>query len=165
MSTLDPKTLRRELLLEQAIGAQLDDLVRRANAAAARLEHSAMEKNQLRNLVNVAVESRSIEVVINFIRYQIARNSRAWGSGPDDFGHRVIDDIRTALRAGAGEAVAEVQRALGSEEQLASGAAQELEATAYLRLVQLYLGYLNRAFYYGKETRQFNQLKELANGR
>lgn len=165
MSTLDPKSLRRELLLEQAIGGQLDNLVMLATLAAALLEQSGMEKNQLRNLVNVAVESRSIEVVINFIRYQIARNGRAWGIGPQDFGHHVIADLRSALKETAATVVAEVQQALDPDERLSEPAAQALTAAAHVRLAQLYLGYLNRAFYYGKETKNFKQLRELANGR
>lgn len=165
MSERDPKALRRELLLDQAIHRQLDDLVRMANSAAALLAQSAMEKNQLRNLVNVAVESRSVAVVVNFIRYQIARNSRAWGSGPNDFGHHVIDDVRTAISESAGKVVADIRKALAPDEQLTAAETDELKAMAHVRLVQLYLGYLNRAFYYGKETKNFQQLKELANGR
>jgi len=164
MSTLDPQTLRRELLLEQAIGQQLDELVGLANKAAAKLKASdRMEKNQLRNLLNVAVESRSVEVVINFVRYQIARNKGAWGEGPHDFGHHVINDIRTKLSTLASTVVGDLQKQLRTEERLAEPQALEVEATAYVRLVQLYLGYLNRAFYYGKETGNFDQLGEIAN--
>lgn len=165
MSTHDPQTLRRELLVQQELDRRLDPLVQRANKAAARLKNSErMEKSQLRNLLNVAVESRSVEVVVNFIRYQIAR-SEAWGRGPNDFGHRVIDDIRTEMKRLAAEATNEVQRQLGAEAQPSDTAARELEGEIYIRMVQLYLGYLNRAFYYGKETKNFDQLEEFANGR
>lgn len=165
MTTRDPQMLRRELLVQQALDRRLDPLVQRANRAAARLKQSErMEKNQLRNLLNVAVESRSVEVVVNFIRYQIAR-SEAWGRGQNDFGHRVIDDIRTELKKLAAEATAEVQEQLDAEAALPDGAVRALEAEMYMRMVQLYLGYLNRAFYYGKETKNFDQLEELANGR
>jgi hypothetical protein len=166
MSTLDPKTLRRELLLDQAMNNRLDALVCQANLTAAKLQHHArMEKNQLRNLLNVAVQSRSVEVVINFIRYQIARNESAWGKGPEDFGHQVIEDIRSAVKGFAATTVTEVQAHLAAAEQLGQAEAEALHQAAYVRLTQLYLGYLNRAFYYGKETGEFDKLKEIANAR
>lgn len=164
MSTLDPTTLRRELLLEQGINRQLDKLVRQANSTAALLKNNnAMEKNQLRNLVNVAVESRSLEVVINFVRYQIARNPRAWGTGPKEFGHQVIADIRGSMRELTESAMKHVQEQGGQIPDQT-----KMHNDAYLHLVQLYLGYLNRAFYYGKSgkgTEFFDYLTEVANVR
>lgn len=159
MSTHDPQTLRRELLLDQAINRQLDELVRQANQTAALLaRHERMEKNQLRNLLNVAIQSRSVEVVVNFVRYQIARNESAWGRGPHDFGHQVIADLGDKVRKLADKAITEVERSEGKLPEVAA-----LTGSAYVRLTQLYLGYLNRAFYYGKETGEFDKLKEVAN--
>ena len=161
MSNLDPTTLRRELLLEQAINRQLDDLVRQANLTAALLKtQEKMEKNQLRNLLNVAIESRSAEVVVNFIRYQIARNESAWGRQPESFGHQLIAVIRGRIKELAQQAASDVQKA---EPQAVESSA--LFDSAYVRLMQLYLGYLNRAFYYAKETGQFDQLSEVAHAR
>lgn len=162
MSNLDPATLRRELLLEQAINRQLDDLVRQANLTAALLKtQEKMEKNQLRNLLNVAIESRSAEVVVNFIRYQIARSDeKAWGRQPESFGHQLIAVIRGRIKELAVQAASDVQKA---EPQAVESSA--LFDSAYVRLMQLYLGYLNRAFYYAKETGQFDQLSEVAHAR
>lgn len=157
MSELNPDDLRRDLLLEQGINQQLDDLVRQANHTAALLKNnSRMEESQLRNLLNVAVESRSLEVVINFIRYQIARSGSAWGTGPGDFGHKVIADLRGPIKASAEKAVAYVRERGGDTSAITS-----LHVMAYVRLMQLYLGYLQRAFYYGKKTGEFDKLKEV----
>jgi hypothetical protein len=108
--------------------------------------------------LNVAVETGSLEVVVNFIRYQIARNSRAWGAGPDDFGHRVIADLRGPVKSLTDDILAQVR------ERGAGSAADDMRGAAYLRLMRLYLGYLNRSFYYARRTRDFDRLLEDANG-
>lgn len=159
MNVLDPNILRRNLLLEAAIDKQLDALVRQANRTAALLEGTAMEENQLRNLLNVAVTSGSPEVVINFIRYQIAREKNKWGHGDNEFGHTVIRDLRETVDRLAGTAEESVKRNMPDAPE-----AETLRQTAYVRLMQLYLGYLNRAFYYGKKANDFKRLRENANG-
>src|SRR5690242_3514129 len=139
MSELDPNVLRRELLLEQALNQQLDALVRQANMTASLLKaNNRMEENQLRNLLNVSIESRSGEVVINFIRYQIARSGSAWGTGPTDFGHTVIDDLRGKVKTLADNAITRLREELGAGPEV-----DTLRDKAYVRLMQLYLGYLN----------------------
>lgn len=157
MDTPDPETLRRELLLEQAINYQLDPLIRQATSTVLKLDGNRdMEVSQLRNLLSVAVESRSVEVVVNFIRYQIARNSRAWGISKEDFGHQVITDLRRPVK----EMSEKVMRRL----RVAAGdipAVNELEPRVYMRLVQLYLGYLNRTFYFARRVNSFEWLREV----
>lgn len=154
MSELDPTTLRRELLIEQGIERQLDKIVQQANKTAALLEKQPrMEESQLRNLLNAALESRSIEVVINFIRYQIARSESAWGTRPESFGHTVIHDLNTVLPDWAAQVIRFVQ---DDRQPLALTAQQQ--TAIHVRLMQLYLGYLSRAFYYGKKTNDFAKL-------
>lgn len=163
MTTIDPETLRRELLLDQAMNRQLDALVRRANQAVKLLKTQTLDQNlseskkiqvsQLRNLLNVAVETGSLEVVVNFIRYQIARNKDAWGGNPQDFGHQVIAALRGPVRELTEKVVAEIRV------QDASFDMSSVEAEAFSRLMTLYLGYLNRAFYYAKRTGNFDDLE------
>lgn len=154
MTELDPTTLRRELLIKQGIERQLDALVKQANKTAAILEsHPRMEESQLRNLLNAAIEARSTEVVINFIRYQIARNGSAWGVSPGSFGHSVITDLNTMLPAWHKQVLAFVAPQLNASE-----ITTEDSEKAMVRLMQLYLGYLNRAFYYAKKTNDFASL-------
>ncbi|NWF81418.1 MAG: hypothetical protein HXY37_15450 [Chloroflexi bacterium] len=157
-NALEPGPLRRDLLLQEALDRQLDTLVRQANRTAALLEKSKMEKSQLRNLLNVAVTSRSPEVVINFIRYQIARDKDKWSLEQKGFGHTVIGDLRGIVKELAGKVVEDVTARMPDAPQ-----AETLPDIAYARLMQLYLGYLNRAFYYGKETGDFERLREGAN--
>ncbi len=152
-------TLRQELLLEQAITNQLDRLVRRASQTVLLLEgNQHMEVSQLRNLLSVAVGSRSLQVVINFIRYQIARNAKAWGSGPESFGHQVIKDLREEVEQRTNEALQNI------ESNLPAGTNRdELRKRAFVRIMLLYLGYLNRTFYAARrgETNSFQTLRGL----
>lgn len=157
-NALEPRALRRDLLLQEALDRQLDTLVRQANRTAALLEKTSMEKSQLRNLLNVAVTSRSPEVVINFIRYQIAREQDKWRREEKGFGHTLIGDLRGIVKELADKVVQDVTARMPDAPQ-----AGTLADTAYVRLMQLYLGYLNRAFYYGKETGDFERLREGAN--
>lgn len=157
MTELDPTRLRRDLLIEQGIERQLDTLVNQANQTASILANQpGMEENQLRNLVNAAIETRSSEVVINFIRYQIARNGSAWGTAPDSFGHTVIADLNTLLPQWH-RAVLAFVAGQPNPPQISG----EDSAKAMVRLMQLYLGYLNRAFYYGKKTKDFAALARI----
>jgi len=157
MSDVTPTTLRRELLIEQGIELQLDILVLQANQTAAKLkDNPRMEESQLRNLLNAAIESRSTEVVINFIRYQIARNGSAWGTAPDSFGHTVIYDLNTYIPQWYDSIVKLVHEQPDKPE-----ISQVERAKTVVRLMQLYLGYLNRAFYYGKKTGDFAKLENV----
>lgn len=157
-NALDPQRLRRELLLQQAIERRLDELVRLANQIAAMLEKSSMEKSQLRNLLNVATTTASPEVVINFIRYQIAREGDKWGKDQNSFGHTLIKHLRKEVKEWAKIVAQEVNAHMPNEPSDA------LDSAAYIQLIRLFIGYLNRAFYYGKEVKDgFNELRELAN--
>lgn len=185
MTELDPNKLRRELLLEQAINRQLDELVRQATEAVLvldRMPKSKLEESQLRNLVNVASESASEQVVANFIRYQIARKSDDWGSGSNEFGHfviadlygdieklarEVLDNVCKELTAIAEKAVTEVEskqfrqeetktriEAIQSQLQEDKAVVKTMWDVAYARMMQLYLGYLNRTFYFYKKMKE-----------
>jgi hypothetical protein len=151
--------LRIELLIERNIKEQLDELVRMANKAALKLKGSAMEESQLRNLLDVSLESGSIEVINNFIRYQIGRKSNAWSDKQDGFGHYIIDDIRIKIQKQAEEVVAlDDFASFGNKNKVEQAKYQQ---SAYLRLTQLYLGYLGRAFYFAKKTNSFDKLEEI----
>jgi hypothetical protein len=165
MSELDPKELRRELLLEQGINAQLDRLVGYATQTALLLPNSRMKTSQLRNLLNVSLDSGSVEVTVNFIRYQIAREGNAWGTAKDSFGHTVIADIReriAQLTQAALDKAKELERRNPGDVLLDF---TDKQAEVYVRLVQLYLGYLQRVFYaYDKaqdKRSAFEQMNEI----
>lgn len=137
---------RQLLALEQAAARQRDAIVRHANRTVLILRDArGLKENQIRNVVNVAGTIESIEGLLNFIRYQIARE-RSWQAKRDpkglDFGHQVIEDIRTAVHEAACAAADAAAARLGDADRDA------LYEEAYLRLAEEYLGYLNRGFVY-----------------
>ncbi len=152
MDQQSSEELRRELALEQAIGAQLDHLVRRANTAVMKLRDKRdMEESQLRNLLDAAMESGSVEVTAGFIRYQIGRDDKnIW----KDFGHHVIRDLGELGKQETGSVVACLK-------QIGIADADALKPRIQVRLMQLYLGYINRAFVYAKKANGFDHLKEV----
>jgi hypothetical protein len=152
MDQQSSEELRRELALEQAIGAQLDHLVRRANTAVMKLRDKRdMEESQLRNLLDAAMESGSVEVTAGFIRYQIGRDDKnIW----KDFGHHVIRDLGELGKQETGSVVACLK-------QIGITDADALKPRIQVRLMQLYLGYINRAFVYAKKVNGFDHLKEV----
>jgi hypothetical protein len=152
MDQQSSEELRRELALEQAIGAQLDHLVRRANRAVMKLrdKRDKMEESQLRNLLDAAMESGSVEVTAGFIRYQIGRDDNIW----KDFGHHVIRDLGELGKQ-------ETETVVAHLKQIGIIDADALKPRIQVRLMQLYLGYINRAFVYAKKANGFDHLKEV----
>jgi hypothetical protein len=177
MSELDPTTLRRELLLQGAIEQRLDALVSLATTAALRLSRNTqMEENQLRNLLNASLESKSVEVTTNFVRYQIARKERDWDTSLNGFGHTVIQHIAKNLKTMADDVLQAILRGLNDASQKQSATPDSDASTKaddtmqrtgiaadtawfeahlphiHVRLMQLYLGYINRVFYFYKKS-------------
>ena len=166
---LDSQKLRRELLLEQAINKRLDELVRLATAAVLtllRMHEHKLEESQLRNLAAVASGTRSIEVIVNFIRYQIARAPKNWGTRADEFGHTVIGQLYKRIAELATEVAREVERGLRPPEPAGGETAApsqpsdaELRAEAYITLARQYIGYLNRTFYFYNKSSKNSDIK------
>ena len=110
--------LQAELALNQALDRQLDALVARANQTVLVLgaKPRGIKENQIRNVVNVAGSVDSIEALLNFIRYQIARE-QGWRikrpADPKDFGHQVIADILGLVHSAAQAAARTVRERLG----------------------------------------------------
>ncbi len=147
------------LAINQAIKCQLDRIIAQVNKTVSQLsKDSEMEENQIRNVLDVAIESDHIEVVTNFIRYQIGRSEigKKWRYG--DFGEKVIEDIESGVvkecaMLASKKALEEIKKRNGNADQ------EYLNNVAYVKLTALYLGYLNRAFYYCKKADGWNELK------
>jgi hypothetical protein len=141
----------------------MEAVVRAANAAAILLEGSDMEKNQIRNVLNVAEETRSVAVVTNFVRYQIGRSRTGQAWQHQGFGLHVIDDIEREGRVvdqATRSAVTYAQDLIAQRGGRAE--AEELERRARQQFMRYYLGFLNRAFYFGVETREWEVLRKAA---
>ena len=154
--TTDVTTMRMQLALERAIDRQLDEVVRTAGRTVSLLhDDRAMRENQIRNVVDVALATQSLDVVTNFIRYQMGRSggNQAWLH--NNFGQKVVQDLENS------EGVVQRLLATVTEEvhrQVQEADEAEVRHEAQLRLVRLYLGYLNRWFYYGSKTRRWEDI-------
>jgi uncharacterized 2Fe-2S/4Fe-4S cluster protein (DUF4445 family) len=69
--------LRRLMLIRKYMERAMNGLVRRARRLVDDTDISAtqMEKHQISNLLGVALDTGSVEVVINFVRYLVGRAS------------------------------------------------------------------------------------------
>jgi len=156
----------KEIALSRAIDGQLNDIVQAAGKLAGQLQNSGMRENQLRNALNVALHTDSMEVVGNFIRYQIGRG-RDWQT--NNFGENVIaalgsgGTVHKAAKKAASEALEHLQAAendgkLGGE---TLPSAEEMTSEAHVRLSRLFLGYLNRWYLYADREKAWSKIAPL----
>ena len=139
-----PTTMRRELEINRAIDDRLNELLRQMQKLLddSRIWDSKMELSQIQNLLAVAYETNSVEVVKNFIRYQIGRDGggNSWrrrvGTGPT-FGEQIVAEL-DRLQPIAATIVPQ------------SGSSDAEVNQTWMKLTRLYLGYLRRYFYYKK---------------
>lgn len=145
------------LALRSAIRRHMAPIVRAANHDAALLEGSRMEKSQLQNVLNVAEESHSLEVVANFIRYQMgrARIGDIWRH--NDFGSCLVQQI-LAPESAIQQQTQKVLAEFPPSASLSDAVADEVR----FEFMRYYLGYLQRAFVYGNSgvSDSWKQLKE-----
>lgn len=93
-----------------------------------------LEENQLRNVMAVANNSEHVAVVSNFIKYQMGRNE---GKNPWN-----------EKGAGFGDALIEALNNLKDIARNIAGKASDRVDEIHIKLVRLFLGYLNRYFVY-----------------
>jgi phage/plasmid-associated DNA primase len=149
MSTLDAKKMREELALQEAIKRQADAVVKLANQAIAGLpQNTRLEKSQFSNLLNVAQSLESVEVIVNYLRYQMGREQKLWGTGDTDLAHVIIRHIRTDLKHLADQQIAAYLKERNIEAQ------RERLQEAHFLLMSQYIGYLRRAFVYGESRNE-----------
>jgi len=148
MSNLDRTTLEQRLRREKAIDEQMDDLILDAQelvrtyltdqrAERPRLAAAKLKGSQLRNVISVADSTESVELVKNFIRYQIGRDTRKETWGYNGFGLQLVRRLEGPVK--------------GWAEEVADRARDGNVKAAHIVLVRRYLGYLNRYFEYLKK--------------
>ena len=134
------------LRLQNAVERRLNTLTANARAIIndTKVHLSDMEESQMQNLVSVARETDSAEVILNFILYQVGRNNkppRTWRYG--DFGVK----LEKALCALKGDAQRIVVQVAGEE-------TTELVDDVWVRLIRHYVGQLRRYFYFRKNYKE-----------
>jgi len=151
--------LRRELHIGRAMDECMNDLVGEVQTLVdnARIWESRMEEAGVNNVVAVAQDTGSVEVVKNYIRYQVGRDTRneTWRwrvGGAKSFGERLVD----ALDGLHGRAQAIVSAAWEGEEEPPAGEV----GRAWIQLTRSYLGHLKRYFVYRKKMSEAEQPRE-----
>jgi hypothetical protein len=146
---MSTQTLRRELRINRELDTSMNELLAGMKKFMddARIWESRMEEHGINNVVAVAQETGSVEVVKNYVRYQIGRDvSNAnwrWRVGNvKNFGEQLVDkldelhDLATGIVAGASN----------------PGAPPRDVDRVWMRLTRSYLGHLSRYFVYRKKT-------------
>jgi len=156
-----PLELVKGLAMRYALAKEACAVVRAAGNTIGLLapdRKSGMQKSQLDNVVAVAAEAQCVDVITNFIRYQIGRLSPWRYRG---FGLQVIKDIEEeqgpVVQAAKRVAAAVADRLREAEYEADE---KELCQEAHLELTRLYLGYLTRCFVYGYETKKWEDFRE-----
>jgi hypothetical protein len=134
-----------QLALQNMIRRYMGRLVRAAERDAALLEGARMDKSQLQNVLNVAEESRSVEVVTNFILYQIGRAGVGNRWQHNNFGVSIVAQI--VKPEGVIEQTAQAIRdKLAKDDYTLS---DDVISDLRYELMRYYLGYLLRAYVFG----------------
>ncbi len=89
-------------------------------------KYGDLEESQFRNLVSVADNTQSTEVIKNFLLYQVGRDQK-WGRGKESLANRIIADIDGPIKKKAQDIAQSVNT-------------QEFRGV-WLNLIRLYLGY------------------------
>ena len=122
-----------ELKIQREIRQVEDDLVIYIQDALDNTKYGDLKSSQFRNLVQVASNTESAEVIKNFLRYQVGRESK-WGRGKDSLAERIIADINSKIKEHA--------------KAIQTTAKTESYKPIWLSLIRLYLGYGARYLMY-----------------
>ncbi|BAY60437.1 hypothetical protein NIES22_04960 [Calothrix brevissima NIES-22] len=98
-----------------------------------------LEESQFRNIVRVSDTTESVEVIKNFLLYQVGRDKK-WGRGKNSLAFKIIKDIETDIKNLA-EQIA----------QESNTDDPEIVKKIHLELTRRYLGYGARYLVYKRK--------------
>jgi hypothetical protein len=133
---------QKEFKIQKGIREAEDDLVIKIEEKLNNKQlYGDLEESQYRNLMHVADTTESIEVIKNFLFYQLGRDNK-WGKGEESLAKKIIDDIDKQIQPKAKKIVEK------------SGFTQEEKLRAvWLELTRRYLGYGSRYLKYLNSTK------------
>ncbi len=144
---MSTQAMQDRLLIRAGIERNMDEVARRARQLVeeSKIFDRDLDKSQVSNVLQVSLESSSVEVVKNFVLYQMGRdtNSTSWSSlhATKDvpFGEALLSEI-ASLQAMA--------RNLVQQKNLDESLVPEV----WLDLVRQYLGQMYRCFVHFKRA-------------
>jgi hypothetical protein len=125
--------LQIELKIQKGIRAYEDDLVKKIEDAFTK-KYGQLDLSQYQNLVQVALSTESPEVIKNFLRYQVGRDTK-WGRGEGSLAEAIILDLQQSLK----DQSVEIAKTAGDVAK-----AKEV----HIELIRRYLGYGKRHLTY-----------------
>jgi hypothetical protein len=136
--------LQVELKIQRGIRSYEDLLVQKIEAAFTK-KRGELDASQYQNLVQVALSTESPEVIKNFLRYQVGRDTK-WGRGEGSLAEAIIldmqgkpdmqDDLATIAKK---DDLATIAKKIAE----AAGDASKAKAV-HIDLIRRYLGYGKR---------------------
>lgn len=147
------RELRRRMATQEGIDRAMNNVLERMQQLVDQTEiaKSGMEKTQIKNLLAVALDTGSVEIVKKFIYYQAGRDTAGTSWRKGGFFRALVE----ALDGLKGDAE-RITRQVHADLRLAAPDAEQVDE-AWMLLVRAYLGQLNRYFYYSKEETQWPQ--------
>lgn len=145
--TQERQELRRRMLIQRQVELAMNSLIQSMVKLVddTKIPDSRMEKHQIKNLLGVALETRSVEVVKHYILYQAGRDTSGTSWRQNNFGDELVKKL-DGLRANAERIIRQTDKLKDADKP----DAERVDWT-WLLLVQAYLGQFNRYFYYRKE--------------
>jgi hypothetical protein len=125
--------LQVTLKIQQGIRAYEDKLVQKIETAFTK-KYGQLDASQYQNLVQVALSTESPEVIKNFLRYQVGRDSK-WGRGEGSLAEAIVKDIQGDLEQQA-KTIAEDAGDVSKKKDV------------HIELIRRYLGYGKRHLMY-----------------
>jgi hypothetical protein len=146
------RELRRRMAIQRQVELAMNGLIQgvvrlvdeQSKVAEAK---GGMEKHQLKNLLDVALETPGVEVVKHYILYQVGRDAAGTSWRYNNFGKELVKAL-DGLKKNAERITRQVHDDLRLPEPEPG---QEQIDETWMLLVRAYLGQLNRYFYYRKE--------------
>ncbi len=116
---------------------------------------SKMEKSQIGNLLEVTTETQSVELVKNFIQYQMGRDVGGTSWRSQSFGDRFVKLIDNELRRMAETVANQVIQDSGLEHS--ADIERQVQDEVWIELLRQFVGQMNRYFYYQKEAQRWSK--------
>jgi hypothetical protein len=143
-----------ELRIEREISNQMDEIIKNVNSLAKKFSiDSEDKKSPFKNVLAVATDtSSSLEVIKNYIRYQVGRKdaSPIWKSGNKQelFAMALVKELEN-LNEEVKKILQRLRKAIPKSNPLESYLTdsqnrERIERKIHLKIAQLYLGYLAR---------------------
>ncbi len=137
------EVVRRRMAIQYGVEQATNEIIRRMRKLVddTNVVNSRMEKHQIGNVLAVALETPSVELVKNFILYQAGRDVSGTSWRRANFGEKLVAEL-DELHQKAEDIAHEVSG------QLRAGEPEERDIDeVWIEMVRQCLGQLNRYFY------------------